>query len=150
MMIMFRLTLFNSRSSLLAGIQPRPHLRLLHVRVTGWVTMSSVQEDTVERGDEDFLHALPAVRRFAIWAFGPDGLPALEILAYGDFSFQGRQPNILLCRSQDTVADGEGAASSPGPKFREVTPQDVRLWDLVQDNLDFLEACPEDYLLHQW
>jgi hypothetical protein len=120
------------------------------MRVTGWITSSSLHEDNIGREDEDFLRVLPAVRRFANWVFGPDGIPALDILAYGDFSFQGRQPNVLFGRPQDMIADEEGAASSPGPKFHVVTPQDTRLWDLVQDNLDFLEACPEDYLLHQW
>lgn len=146
---MFRLTLLTSESSLLAGIQPRPPLKLLHLRVTGWVTSwIAVLEDDVERADDWFSDGLPPLRRFADWAFGPDGLPALEALAYGDFTFKGRQPNILLCRSRDTVVDGEDAASPPGPIFREVTPRDVSLWDLVQENLDFLEACPEDYLLH--
>lgn len=100
--------------------------------------------------DEYFLRALPAVKRFANWVFGPDGLTALEILAYGDFSFQGRQPNLLFCRSQDMVVDEDDAATSPGPKFHTLTAQDTRLWDVVQENLDFLEACPEDYLLYQW
>ena len=100
--------------------------------------------------DEYFLRTLPAVERFANLVFGPDGLMAVEIMSYGDFSFHGRQPNVIFCRSQDMVVDEDDAAKSPGPEFHTLTAQDTRLWDVVQDNLDFLEACPEDYLLPQW
>jgi hypothetical protein len=44
---------------------------------------------------------MPELLEFADWAFGPEGLPKLDILAYGDFSHRGRQPNILLCQSRD-------------------------------------------------
>lgn len=94
------------------------------------------------------------VFHFAQWAFGPDGLPELEILAYGDFSYQGRQLNILLCRSEDLMEpeldepkDRETAHTSKLP-YREVTKKDVRLWALVREHSDLLEACPEDRLLH--
>jgi hypothetical protein len=97
---------------------------------------------------------LPEVFDFAHWAFGPDGLPELEILAYGDFSYQGRQPNILLCRSQDLTetmtdrSEGTGAAHASNSPYRQVTRKDVRLWEMVQGHSDLLEACAEDYLLH--
>lgn len=40
-------------------------------------------------------------RRFAEWAFGPQGLASLEVIAYGDFAYDGRAGtrNLLLCRS---------------------------------------------------
>jgi hypothetical protein len=44
---------------------------------------------------------MPKLLEFADWAFGPDGLPKLDILAYGDFYHRGRRPNVLLCRSRD-------------------------------------------------
>lgn len=91
---------------------------------------------------------------FAQWAFGSDGLPELEILAYGDFSYQGRQLNILLCRSEDLMEseldkpkDRETAHTSKLP-YREVTKKDVRLRALVREHSDLLEACPEDRLLN--
>ena len=124
----------------MSDVQPRHRLKVLHIRPRGWMVFGSVRESDNYRNDEEYMEALPAVRDFASWAFGPSGLPDLEVLAYGDFSFQGRQPNILLCRSGDD--------SVPG--FRELKKEDRRLWELVQKNTDFLEACPEDYLLHQW
>jgi len=85
---------------------------------------------------------MPELLKFADWAFGPEGLPELDILAYGDFSHRDRQPNILMCRSRDLTP-----VSKP---HRQLTKKDVKLWEVVQDNLDLLEACPEDYLLHPW
>jgi hypothetical protein len=119
------------------------------------VTYESLRDGVNERADPEFSEALPDVLNFAHWAFGPDGLPELEILAYGDFSFQGRQPNMLLCRSQDLTEnmtnespDTEAAKASNG-LYRQVLKEDTRLWEIVQDHSEFLEACPEDYLLHQ-
>ncbi len=34
----------------------------------------------------------------------------------------------------------------PKSPYRQVL--DVRLWEVVQDNLDLVEACPKDYLLY--
>jgi hypothetical protein len=95
---------------------------------------------------------MPELLEFADWAFGSEGLPELDILAYGDFSYQGRQPNTLLCRSQGLKQIMAGTKATPASKslYREATIEDVRLWKIVQDNLDLLEACPEDYLLHPW
>ncbi|KAI9784369.1 MAG: hypothetical protein M1816_000893 [Peltula sp. TS41687] len=44
----------------------------------------------------------PALAEFAQWAFGPTGYPALQVLAYGDFSYEGRYEryNLLLCRRE--------------------------------------------------
>ncbi len=93
---------------------------------------------------------MPELLKFADWQFGPEGLPELNILAYGDFSYQGCQPNILLCRSQDLKQTMEGTNTTPvlQLRYRQVTKKDVRLWEVVQENLDLLEACPEDYVLH--
>lgn len=113
---------------------------------------SDIRDGIYENVDEGFSIGLQEVDNFAQWAFGPDGLPALEILAYGDFSFQGRRPNILFCRSLDILMDGQSDTSSPIPSttpFRVMTAREAKSCDLVQDNLDFLEACPEDILLHQ-
>jgi hypothetical protein len=120
------------------------------------VTSESITEGVNKRADQEFSEALPEVFNFAHWAFGPDGLPELEILAYGDFSYQGRQPNMLLCRSHDSMGDmtdesqdTEAAKASNG-LYRQVLKEDIRSWEIVQEHSDFLEACPEDHLLHQW
>jgi hypothetical protein len=70
-------------------------------------------------------------------------------VAYGDFSYRGRQPNNLLCRSQDLKPITKTTPVSMST-YRQVTNQDVRMWEMVQENLNLLEACPEDYLLHPW
>jgi hypothetical protein len=94
---------------------------------------------------------MPELLEFADWAFGPEGLPELDILAYGGFSHRDRQPNILMCRSRDLKQITRGTDITPASKpYRQLTKKDVRLWEVVQDNLDLLEACPEDYLLHPW
>ncbi|GKZ48145.1 hypothetical protein AbraIFM66951_011901 [Aspergillus brasiliensis] len=68
----------------------------------------------------------------AKWAFSADGLPKLDVLAWGDFSYEGRYSkyNVLFCRSETG--------------YRRLSPSDVWLWDLVNDNMDMLAACPFD------
>ncbi|KAI9704018.1 MAG: hypothetical protein M1820_005639 [Bogoriella megaspora] len=132
----------SSLSTLLARIEPRPRLKLLHIRPRGW-TNSSVMDILTWRHEYEFSKCLPSVKDFANWAFNSNGLPDLQVLAYGDFSFGGRQPNILLCRSSNEVA-----MPSSDVVFRQLGKADEGLWELVQDNVDFLEACPEDSLLH--
>lgn len=72
---------------------------------------------------------------FAQWAFGADGLPKLQVMAYGDFSFGGRfaKHNVIFCRSPDG--------------YRQLTRKDVPAWDLLQKNMDMLTACPHDRLM---
>jgi hypothetical protein len=72
---------------------------------------------------------------FAMWAFSNDGLPNLAVLAWGDFSYEGRYSkfNALLCRSENG--------------YRHLNSADMSLWDLVQDNMDMLAACPLDDIM---
>jgi hypothetical protein len=91
----------------------------------------------------EFSEALPNVKRFTSWAFGPDGLPGLEILAYGDFSFRDRQPNVSMCRSGDEANDAHSSnmPSSPassGPRPRNATPN-----TLVRTFTEFLNVLEE-------
>jgi hypothetical protein len=139
------------QSSSLAQFNPRPAFRLLHIRVTGWVNLQSIRDNVTERDDLQFSQTMPELLEFADWAFGPEGLPKLDILAYGDFSYRDRQPNILMCRSRDLKQITGGTDTTPVSKpYRQLTQKDVRLWEVAQENLDLLEACPEDYLLHPW
>ena len=95
-----------------------------------------------------FSNALPSMIEFAKWVFGPDGLPQLQILAFGDFAFAGRQPNIAWGRLE-SMPGGNDPQNGDLP-FREITKTDAWLWGRLQENLDFLEACPEDQLLHHF
>ena len=67
---------------------------------------------------------------FAQWAFSADGLPNLQVVVLGDFSYWGRYSkyNILLCRSENG--------------YKTLTPSEVLPWDILQDNMDMLAACP--------
>jgi hypothetical protein len=69
---------------------------------------------------------------FADWAFGVDGFQNLQVLAFGDFSYDGRYSkyNVLLCRSEHG--------------YQKLTRDQVPYWDLIQSHMDMLEACPYD------
>ena len=90
---------------------------------------------------------------FANWAFGPEGFPGLEILAFGDFSYQGRfsRDTLLLCRdkSSSSPANSDSTQQGTALTFRNVRKNDRALWDLLKRNADFLEACPTDSILNE-
>ena len=95
----------------------------------GWVSLQWIRNNVNERADLQFSQTMPKLLEFADWAFGPDGLPKLDILAYGDFSHRGRQPNILLCQSRDLKQITGGTDTTPVPKstYQQVTKKDIRL-----------------------
>ena len=89
---------------------------------------------------------------FAAWAFGPNGFPALQVLAHGDFSYGNHcaERNTLLCRrSNPALNPGSHPTQAQNViwGFQEMSGDD---WDRV-DHIDaswaVLEACPADYLL---
>ncbi|KAI3111404.1 hypothetical protein CBS147330_9921 [Penicillium roqueforti] len=88
---------------------------------------------------------------FAEWEFGPGGLPALQVLAFGDFShgdrYRGQQ--FLMrraCPAWDS--DGKGLAGltcddTTRLPFRPADMADPSIWDGVSvDGARFLSACP--------
>ncbi|KAF2669618.1 hypothetical protein BT63DRAFT_479411 [Microthyrium microscopicum] len=102
-------------------------------------------------GDQDFDkngHPRPvkAFHEFANWAFGPNGIPSLQILAYGDFSFDGRYngKNLLLCRHQTDRID---AAKANRDDYRHMERKDWVLWNLLEKHANALSACPVDPLM---
>jgi hypothetical protein len=91
---------------------------------------------------------------FSNWAFGPQGFPNLQVLAYGDFSYDGRfsQYNTLMCRDTSWSIPGNLTSRQQETKvldwtFRRLKKSDVALWELVKENADFLGACPTDLIL---
>jgi hypothetical protein len=80
---------------------------------------------------------------FAKWAFSEEGFPDLRILAWGDFSKDGRwaDQSILLCRD-------ESLFETSGSNFRTLSDSDTYYWDLIDENMDMLEACSADTILH--
>jgi hypothetical protein len=98
---------------------------------------------------------LPAeLLRFANWAFGPNGLPTLQVLAFGDFSYDGRSHihNKLFCRHTWSIRNPENDILQQSEDelvltFRLVRENDRELWDLIDRNTEFLEACPTDSIV---
>jgi hypothetical protein len=122
-------------------MSPRPVCKLIHLRTSG-VILDGL--DGFDKSTSPVFGTSVLGRRqcqtsdeytFAQWAFSADGLPTLQVLALGDFSFEGpySEYNVLLCRS-----DGG---------YQRLSRADVQAWDLVQNNMDMLAACPYDPLL---
>ncbi|KAI8295983.1 Methyltransferase fsa4 [Colletotrichum sp. SAR11_240] len=87
----------------------------------------------------------PEFQRFAEWAFGPAGIPSLEILAFGDFSCRGRYSHLsfMLCRQEGSSKD-----QTPFQLYHGRGKHQERLKMLVDGAADFLEACSNESLLH--
>ena len=69
--------------------------------------------------------------RVAKWAFSEDGLPDLQVLAYGLFSKDGdnAEENVLLCRDK-SVPTG----------FRRMDDGDIGMWNLIEENMGMLTS----------
>lgn len=88
---------------------------------------------------------------FVKWAFGPDGLPNLQIVAFGDFSIRERfgwtqvlfvrYPRPGICVSGAKV--DESGVFGPSLPFRFMHPEDEYLWDEIEGSRELLEACPQ-------
>ena len=82
------------------------------------------------------------LKDLARWAFGPRGLPNLKLLAYGDFSYDGRYRGqcFLLCRSDTSNENADG--------FRPVRENDYALRDgIIKQYEDLLGVCPAELIL---
>ena len=124
----------------------RQTLKLLHIRRSGEEIPSFFQEnigvwstngipgtirpeDHLELEDRDY-----GLLEFARWAFGPQGLPKLRILAFGDFCYGGRyqETNVFLRRQGLYPPNG----------FSLTSREDVINSSGVDGPFDFLSACP--------
>lgn len=105
-----------------------PSLRFIHIRSTGLDfgrTTNCVYNPKIP----------PPLLWFAEWAFGPEGPPLLEAIAYGDFAHGGQahMENLILCPTRDwfqTLHMGDDKWRIIFNKYRNV-----------------LEACPTEPLL---
>ncbi|KAJ6081434.1 hypothetical protein N7499_006308 [Penicillium canescens] len=93
---------------------------------------------------------------FADWAFGPKGLPALQILAFGDFSLQDRYHNqqFLVHRKRwnqvhtSRNCQGHFCDEAGARNFVVADVAEPSLWDSIEVNgPNFLSNCPESGLL---
>lgn len=108
---------------------------------------------------------LPGLAKFAQWAFGPEGYPKLQIIACGDFSYQGRydRHNFLFCRKETCASLSSTPPSHEEPTgaapdgsrwtFRIMTRKDEEeLLDGsngLKDAREFLAACPSEPLSYE-
>ncbi|KAJ6007377.1 hypothetical protein N7540_011353 [Penicillium herquei] len=85
----------------------------------------------------DFMDDLDEIFSFAKWAFSADGLPNLQVIAGGDFAYQGRSStiNIMLCRADN--AHGCELLTSTDEAFQKY----------LKDNMEILGACPWDDIM---
>ena len=159
-------------------LDPRSPIKLVHVRISGADKFckedeeDEADEESASSFDSAPLLEMPAARLplpkrqemsldphraqqvpglsdLALWAFGPDGLSNLQVLAYGDFSYQGRYV-------EDTFVFGRNrSGNSPVVSTRSLDRSDFGYSLLQKDERndvmalygDFLEACPVDPLL---
>jgi hypothetical protein len=87
---------------------------------------------------------------FADWAFGPTGLPRLEVLAFGDFSYDERyRKQRFLARRKRSVQlrlpdQSPKISKHYGWIFCIGDMNDPSLWSNVDlDGSKFLSACPD-------
>jgi len=104
-------------------------------------------------GPDQSSEPLGELFSFANWAFGPEGFPELDIVAFGDFSYRGRfsRKNLLLCRdkSSSSPANLDSTQQGTALTFRNMREDDRALWGLLKRNADFLEACPAETILYE-
>lgn len=91
-------------------------------------------------------------KKLAQWVFGPNGIRSLRLLAYGDFSEDGRfqSSTLLLCRRDPLREDGSLGTDDASKQFsfRKVRQgEDTELWELYEREKQVLQACPRDSLL---
>ncbi|KKZ61360.1 hypothetical protein EMCG_04005 [[Emmonsia] crescens] len=116
---------------------------------------------------EDYYLTWPLIKipvplgliKFVNWAFGRNGLPHLRILAYGDFSHQGRFKNsqLLFCRKGAAVSGVQAGnwfgsrylthARASQLSFRLMAEQDKELWRSLNLRPFDLGVCPTENLL---
>jgi hypothetical protein len=127
-------------NSLLLGI---PALSLHIGEAEAFADVNAERE--LRRLPRDFLP-------FARWAFGPEGISSLKVLAYGDFSLDGQFDwhNHIFCRKEWTVprtnSRREGREEVTLP-CRPIRDSDTEMRELVERNMDFLQACPHESIV---
>jgi len=117
--------------------------------------INHAESDTDVKAMQEFMNLPGSFLSFAKWAFGADGIPSLQVIAYGDFSFGSRfkLQNHIFCRQAFTFSKREQAETSGNPSediqllFRHIRDSGIKMMELVNENMDFLGACPTEYLV---
>lgn len=90
--------------------------------------------------DPHRAHQIPGLTDLASWIFGPSGLQDLQVLAYGDFSYQGHY-------IEDTIVFGRNRSDGSSRRVSYSLLNKDERNDIMALYGDFLEACPVDPLL---
>ncbi|KKA16230.1 hypothetical protein T310_10184 [Rasamsonia emersonii CBS 393.64] len=105
---------------------------------------SSEDESSGESSSKEkrFPELTEHLDKFAQWAFGSKGIQSLQVLAFGDFSFNRwyERGNVLLCRKSDSAQMQQGGL--PGKNYRHLTEGDQSLWDLLRKGSFPKNICP--------
>jgi hypothetical protein len=82
-------------------------------------------------------------------AFGPDGPPSLQVIALGDFSYQGRfsQCTATLVKTTQRERDRRVNGKQWWRHYRNLLPTDYEQKELVDKYRDVLTACPYDSIV---
>ena len=128
-------------------------LKLLHVRRTAvevpYDLLETIEEWIqfgVNEGDPFYLSAFSYKEGYNMciglfdlvdWAFGPNGIRQLQVLAFGDFCHNRRFPqkSILFCRQR---------LQSSKITWRLAPRDETDMFDGIECPMDFLAACPRD------
>ncbi|KAF2966481.1 hypothetical protein GQX73_g7100 [Xylaria multiplex] len=95
---------------------------------------SSVEGDGMDQAEA--LQGLRGrFRRFLEWAFGLDGLPSLQIVAFGDFAVSDAysEYNIIACRD-----------TKQSTNFQIISPFHPKMLTILSEYRDVLGACPSE------
>lgn len=123
-------------------------VQVLHIRRSGpdFANYGDWSRDYEDAGSISSGHELPRFSEdfedFSQWVFGPNGIPSLRLLAFGDFYCEPRYAgyNHLLCRR--TQSNQTPVQDVPPRYFRSIEDDDKELWDLIDGYMDALKACP--------
>lgn len=84
-----------------------------------------------------------AFDEFVQWAFGPEGIPSLQMIGIGDFSDSVMpRRKAFLCRKSNPKSD----EVFPGRNYRFVTRRDLTQQELLQKYAGAMQACPTDHI----
>ncbi|KAK1965444.1 hypothetical protein LY78DRAFT_95204 [Colletotrichum sublineola] len=150
-----------------SGFASTTSLRILHMRQSGpdlerypsWAQSASEDDLPFDFAGIDLpvSSKFPTLGKsfveFAQWVFGPSGIRSLRLLAYGDFSYDGRfeRATLLLCRRDASCNTGDSGTKDANRRlyFREVVKgEDAELWGLYEREKHVIVACPCDTLFH--
>lgn len=130
-------------------------LKLLHIRrskdnierslrdmIVNWTVNGIVEPVVGGKYSAEFI-ANFELFDFVRWAFGPRGLPMLRILAFGDFSYDGRHKDRCLLFYRQRSSPPHRNLSHG---FRLASRDNVISFSGIDKPFDFLSACPKDPL----